>query len=390
MRRTVVNALRAGSLCVLGAGLAGCGSSNWWMFQGSLAHTGHYPGRSPIVPLHLRWNAALLPGTVSLTPPVFGRGKIFIGSGYGNSRLYALSPNNGGTIWSFAAAANSGFFGAPAAAGDTVYAATLGQNPHVYALRQANGAPLWQTPLPVGSSASVAVGAGRVFVNTDQHKLYALNQASGAILWSANTSPGVSSEESSPAVGFGKVFVGSDDGLFAFNVLSGNQLWKFPLNDTPGFSSPVINASVAGGNPALVYIGTNDRKLYAVRETNGTQAWSFTASATLAFGSVALAEGKVFLFDFQTVTALDANTGAVVWTHAASQIPRHSPAVAYGVLYYSDDARVHGVRTSNGAPVWASPIPGNGNANAPGNALGIEFELLVVPNKGHVHAFTGP
>src|SRR3546814_4833062 len=65
------------------------------------------------------------------------------------------------------------------------------------------------------SNASVAVGLGMVFVNTDQHQLFALNQGTGAVIWSANTSPGATSQESSPSIAFGKVYVGSDDGVFA-------------------------------------------------------------------------------------------------------------------------------------------------------------------------------
>lgn len=389
MNRKVVDSFLTVSVsCILGVAFAGCGgSSKWWMFQAGPAHSGLYPERSPIAPLHLKWDKSLLSGTDSLTPPVFGEDKIFIGSNVG--KLYALSPSNGHMLWSFSAASNNEFYGAAAAASNRVYAATLGTNAHVYALKQANGALVWKTPLSLGSRASVAVGLGRVFVNSDQHKLYALHQGTGAILWSANTSPGASSQESSPAFGFGKVFVGSDDGLYAFDPVSGSQLWKFPLTGGVGFSSAVLLEKVPAGTSPLVYISTNDRKLYAVKVSDGTQAWSYTGSATLAFSSVAVAEGKVFLFDYNKISALDTLTGTVVWTQTVSAIPRHSPAISYGVLYYSDNSFVRGIRTTNGTPVWDASIPGNGNANAPGEALAIEFGMVVVPNKGHVYAFTG-
>ncbi|MEX2154000.1 MAG: PQQ-binding-like beta-propeller repeat protein [Gemmatimonadaceae bacterium] len=373
----------------LAVALAACttASADWWTFQHDAGRTGYVRGGMGRNPQPF-WNAPLVMGTTSLTAPVLGAVndsfRVFIGSGYGDRKLYALSPHTGAQLWTFTASANTGFFGAPTAANDNVYAATKGNTPHVYAVRQVNGAPVWQTPLPgTGSGASVAVQHGMVFVNTDQHVLHAFAQGNGALVWSANTSPGATSQESSPAVGFGRVYVGSDDGLFAFDVGTGAQAWKYNLTAIVGFSSPVIDTAT----PRLVFIGTNDMKLHAVNATTGAGVWTYTASATLAFSSVAVAQGKVFVFDYTKVVALDRNTGALVWTHVAGSIPRHSPAIARDVLFYSDNQAVVGLNINTGAPVWKAPIPGNGAQNAPGADMAIGLEILLVPNKGHVHAF---
>jgi outer membrane protein assembly factor BamB len=367
-------------------------SSGWWMFQKDVDHSGYVVGGMGKSP-KLYWDASLVSGTVSLTAPVFGligdTARVFIGSGYGDGKLYALTPSTGAVQWTFTAAPSTGFFGTPAAANNTLYAATLGTSPHVYAVAQATGALVWQTPLPsVGSRASVAVAQDRVFVNTDQHKLYALNQGTGAILWSATTTSGATSQESSPAVSvaLNTVYVGSDSALHAFNMTTGAVLWRYPLTGIPGFSSPVIQPA-SGSTPALVLIGTNDRKLHAVNATTGAGVWVLTTGATLAFGSVAMAPGKVFLFDFSSVVALNAATGAGLWTQVAPQIPRHSPAIGGGVLFYSDDQAVYGLSTATGVPVWKAPIPGNGNPNSPGAEMAIALEILLVPNKGHLYAF---
>jgi outer membrane protein assembly factor BamB len=399
LRTGVRRTLGSATLLTLAASVAGCpprfpgppttATSGWWTFQHDLGRTGYLVGAIGSSP-KLFWDVPVVSGTISLTPPVFGAigdtFRVFIGSGYGDNKMYALSPYTGAVLWTFPAAANNGFFGAPAAANDNVYAATLGSTPQVYALGQANGGLVWQTPLPVGSRASVAVGQGRVFVNTDQHKLYALNQQTGAVLWSASTSTGTTSQESSPSLGFNNVYVGSDSALFAFNVATGALVWNYPLTDVVGFSSPVIQIA-SGTTPALVLIGTNDRKLHAVNALTGAAVWGYTASATLAFGSVAIAQGKVFVFDFSSVVALDVNTGALLWTQATPRIPRHSPAVVGSVLYYSDDQAVNELNTGTGAPVWKAAIPGNGDPNSPGAEMASALEILLVPNKGHVHAF---
>jgi outer membrane protein assembly factor BamB len=176
--------------------------SDWWTFQHDVGHTGFVRGGMGRNPKQI-WSTALVAGTTSLTPPVFGAirdtFRIFIGSGYGGDTLFALSPNNGAILWKFAGHINNGFFGAPVAADSNVYAATLGQTPHVYAVRQRNGTLVWQTPLPTGTRASVTVGYGRVYVHTDDHRVYALSQANGAILWSSVTTPSCTHSTRSPA-----------------------------------------------------------------------------------------------------------------------------------------------------------------------------------------------
>ena len=362
-------------------------SSDWWTFQHDLGHTGFVRGgmgRSP----KLVWNTSLVGGTVSLTPPVFGgiadTFRIFIGSGYGGDTLFALAPGNGSILWKFAGHPNNGFFGAPVAADSNVYTATLGATPFVYCVRQKNGALVWQTPLPSGTRASVTVGQGRVYVYSDDHKLRALSQATGAILWTASTTPTTMSQESSPALDSNFVYVGSDSGLHAFNALTGAFLWMYPTNGITGFSSPVIQPSSGG---TIVVIGDNSGRLHAVNAQTGAPVWSYLAAATLAFGSAAGAQGRVFLFDFSNVAAVDVNAGALLWKQPAPLIPRHSPAIARDVLFYHDDQTVFGLNTGTGLPVWKAPVPGNGNPNSPGSEMAIALEMLLVPNKGHLHAF---
>jgi len=118
-----------------------------------------------------------------------------------------------------------------------------------------------------------------------------------------------------------------------------------------------------------------------------TEAWSFTGDASLASGSVAVAEKKVFLFNYNKITALKANTGSVVWEQQTISLPRHSPAIANGILHYSDSQMVRGIRINDGVEVWSASIRGNGDPNSPGNELAIAKGMVVVPNKGHIYAF---
>lgn len=359
--------------------------SNWWMFRADLAHTGHVREPVPMPPLVQKWNRALVSGMTSLTPPAFGRNAIFIGSGYGGSTLYALSKADGATIWSFSDAPY-GFYGAPVSANGHVYVLSLGTATKVIALRAQDGSVAWQTLVPAVLGASPAVAFGMVFVSGRNGMLYALEQETGAIAWSSDISPDTFSA-SSPAIGFGRVFVGSSDGMYAFRDSDGLRKWKFTTSSVTGWSAPVIHSDVGLGNPVLIFITTADRKLYAVSLPNHTAAWTFPGDAALHGASVAVADRKVFLNNWTHVTALDATSGNTVWDHQTAQGTIHSPAIANGILYYTDTQKIYALRISDGIEIWNAPIAGNGDANAPGNEIAIADGLVVVPNKGHVYAF---
>lgn len=370
------------------------GATRWWMFQGDLRHSGRNSGLNGAQPHTLLWNVPLVTGTVQFTPPVFGKNKILIGTGIGDGKLYALSPSNGSIVWSFSAPAGNGFSGAAAAVGNRVYAATSGPSAQAYALNESTGAIVWQTPLAGASSAAIAVAAGHVFVSSDQNRVYALNAASGGVVWSTPTSPGAGTQASAPAVEFGRVYAGSNDGLFAFNALTGAQMWKFPLASAPSWSSAVVYVSPAGAR--LVYINTvggggASPMVHAVNAMTGAQVWSYTGPGMFGAHTSALADGKLFIFEYLTLKALDAATGAPLWSYTPAPAPAAAlvGAMAVGdrLVYFADSQTIRGVNIGTGTLVWNAPIPGNGNPNAPGNSPGIEFELLVVPNKGHVYAF---
>ena len=78
----------------------------------------------------------------------------------------------------------------------------------------------------------------------------------GAPIWEFETGGIV---ESSPAIGSdGTVYVGSHDKkLYAINGKSGVKLWEFETGQLVG-SSPAI------GSDGTVYVGSKDKKLYAI------------------------------------------------------------------------------------------------------------------------------
>jgi hypothetical protein len=92
------------------------------------------------------------------------------------------------------------------------------------------------------------------------------------------------------------------------------------------FSSP----AVVGG---IVYVGSVGNMVYALNATTGAQVWSYPTGREV-FSSPAVADGVVYVgSEDHNVYALDATTGAKIWNYTTGSWVDSSPAVVDGVVY---------------------------------------------------------
>jgi outer membrane protein assembly factor BamB len=169
-------------------------------------------------------------------------------------------------------------------------------------------------------------------------------------LWNYTTGLGV---ESSPAVVGNVVYIGSDDGrIYALNATTGVPLWSY-LNDID--SSPAVVNGV-------VFIGSSDGNVYALDASNGAKLWNYTTApsplpshvGSNACYSPAVVGGVVYVGsqDFK-IYALNAANGEVLWSYATGGQIFSSPAVANGVVYIgSDDGNLYALNAGSGAYLW--------------------------------------
>ena len=155
---------------------------------------------------------------------------------------------------------------------------------------------------------------------------------------------------SSPAAADRMIFIGSTNGnLYAIRQETGTQVWKF---ETKGriVSSPAV---VAG----LVYFNSYDSTFYAVDEFTGQLKWKFSTNGELRFAakhihgmdpapelmpdpfdfflsSPVVANGVVYFGSGDHyVYAVDAATGALKWKFRTGDVVHATPAFADNVLY---------------------------------------------------------
>jgi len=155
---------------------------------------------------------------------------------------------------------------------------------------------------------------------------------------------------SSPAVAGGLVYVGSDDGkVYAIDIKSGLAKWQFK-------SGARITSSPAVAN-GTVFFESYDGNLYALEAAGGTLKWKFATGGERRFagrnlhGTLPKGETMPDPFDFflsspavwnrivyfgsgdGNIYALDTASGALKWKFATGDVVHASPAIADGTLY---------------------------------------------------------
>lgn len=217
------------------------------------------------------------------------------------------------------------------------------------------------------------------------------------------------SEASSPVAEGGLIYVGGGDGaVYALDVSSGAQRWRFQTGaDLPTDSNLVVVPRGAGigeqlgaalnadkqrrasgrklltATPVLAsgsaYIGSWDHRMYALDAANGNLHWAYDAHAPIAAG--ALVHGDLLLFATHgrlteppgRVVALDRRSGREIWsfTESWTRGKLHDRLTLHeGVLYVvSWDAAPYqrgGVETAQtwvraldattGRPLWGTKV----------------------------------
>jgi outer membrane protein assembly factor BamB len=199
------------------------------------------------------------------------------------------------------------------------------------------GKVLWRTPLPARSESSPLVHNGKVIFGCESGDIFALDEKTGKVRWTVHTNGPV------------KGALAYDDGmLFATNYAgevyaldAGNGQVKWTAHSQGGgflhgggiYSTP----AVAFGR---VYLGGLDGRVYSFEEKTGDLAWSQSTGAEV-YSSPAVADTPhapptVFVgSQDKRFYALDAKTGAIRWEHPMNGNVLGSSSVVDRTVYVS-------------------------------------------------------
>jgi eukaryotic-like serine/threonine-protein kinase len=339
------------------------------MFRGNLEHTGVY--NAPGVPRfnRVKWKFHTK-GSVVSSPAISGA-VAYVGSTDHN--LYAVDLASGEQKWKFKT--ESRVTSSPAVSGGVVYFGSMDGN--FYAVDASSGQQKWKfktggerrytathlhgaTPVTESMpdpfdfySSSPEVVAGVVYFGSGDGNVYALDAATGGLKWKFKTGDVV---HSSPAVSNGTVFIGGWDTFFyALDAATGKEKWRFKTGDDQDIHNQIGIQSSPVVVDGTVYFGCRDSKVYALDASTGTQKWFFSNKGSWVIGSPAVYNGKIYFAtsDSALFHALDAKTGAPVFSLTFTWPMFSSPAIAGNMLYLgTHEGKLATIDLTTQKPSW--------------------------------------
>ncbi|MBE7499039.1 MAG: PQQ-binding-like beta-propeller repeat protein [Verrucomicrobiales bacterium] len=190
---------------------------------------------------------------------------------------------------------------------------------------------------------------------------------------------------SSPALGTnGTVYVGSSDRkLYALDGATGQKLWEY---ETGGG----VDSSPAVGDDGTVYVGSHDAWVYAMDGATGLLRWKFLTGSNVVSSPAIGMDGVVFVgSNDRRLYALNGTTGQKVWEFLTGGAVESSPAVGPdGTVYVgSADQKLYAVNGRTGEKLWEAGI--GGKVGSP--ALDANGRVYVgSTTTGRLYALDGP
>lgn len=245
------------------------------------------------------WGPIDLGGSRPWSNAAYDAGRVFAVNYDG--LLRAFDAASGALLWSKQLPGQSAFDSPPTASGGVVYVVGAGSGVTLYAVDEQNGAVNWTQTLFSGSDSSPAVTSNGVFVAFACNNVYAFSPQDGFPFW-VHSGPCTGGGGSTPVLFGGRLHVGGFlEEKLMFDAPTGAVLGTFPPGPPPAFS----------GSTGFFLTGSI---LKARDAYSGAVRWSFTGDGTLSSAPIVV-NGYVYIGSRSgKVYALDASTGANVWT----------------------------------------------------------------------------
>lgn len=237
----------------------------------------------------------------------------------------------------------------------------------LYALRASDGRLIWQTPLGAGGRGALEFAlqfARGVLYLAANGVVSAVSARDGTLLWHTQVCDGLHTMLVDGADGTNaRIYVGSG-GLTALHAGEGSELWHVGVQ-----GSGIFSLQLAGGT---LCAGTTDNRALTIDPADGRLRWGYQGSMVQVLSRPAIvgatfylaahastpisgATGVIGMQTVETIVALRASDGAVVWRH---QLVLGMPTSA---VARAGDPVVSG---GDGAMVYAAAGPTGGDVIA--------------------------
>jgi outer membrane protein assembly factor BamB len=250
-----------------------------FMFRGDLHRSGVYDSKAPENNT-LLWSFDTGNYIIQSSPVVVDDRAYFGGD---DTNVYCLDAQTGDEIWNYTT--GNAVKSTPLVFDDVVYVGSTDGN--FYAIDAESGEKQWNYTLPTYGQiwSSSAISNDLIFFGADDGILYALNISNTSapdLEWTFLTGWLI---QSSPAVNWPYVYIGSaDGGLYCIWANNGTQKWVFePIDIYDIYSTPTISNG-------SVYIGAGEYDiggaLYCIDALTGEEKWKFLPPGEGRFSEV--------------------------------------------------------------------------------------------------------
>jgi outer membrane protein assembly factor BamB len=359
---------------------------------------------------------------------------MFFRGGTDDNTMYCFNATDGKILWTYSPGTSDGYFTTgPAVAYGMVY--ELNKDGNLYAIDIATGKLDWkyQGPGTLLWPGFPTVADGKVYATTGEVAQYGgqvgtsefacLNAYTGAVNWKLPIEALAPRE--SVAIAYGHLYLIPGTVTSAVDSISGseytaiNQVWaigtdEIPTSDWTMWRADPSHSSIAQVGPSnlslawnfttngavisspsvakgIVYVGSQDKNIYALGAWSGNLIWKFTTQDAQV-STPALANGKVYTGgDDGYVYCLDAYTGALVWkTFVNGDLPytygsfvlKSSPAVVGGKVYIGSlDGNMYVLDAGDGHIDWKYATGGSILSSPAVDGNGVYF-TSEEPNSG--------
>jgi len=227
----------------------------------------------------------------------------------------------------------------------------------IHALARADGTSVWSVRTDGSITGSPAVVDDRIIAATGRGSIYALEAATGRIAWQKAV---VGEISRSVAVADGTIYLPVEGEIVAVSASDGSILWRVTLATDGGVGTPTVANGIVSAATGLDGADVAAHAVGTVDALTGKPGWRYVSPTQAQIYTPAVAGDRAYVVGHdRLLVALDATTGAVVWSIERQSEIEALPAVVGNVVYIvGNGGPVEAIDATTGAPLWSVPIKG--------------------------------
>jgi outer membrane protein assembly factor BamB len=214
----------------------------------------------------------------------------------------------------------------------------------VFALGKDTGRVIWETEVGGAVKGAPALENGIIYVGAYGGTVAALRLSGGGVKWTSGSQGGglggSGNFYATPAVAFGRVYIGNTDGrMYSFEKDTGNLAWSHSTGD---FVYAAAVAADTDDTPPTVYFGSYDGTFYALHARSGDVRWERPAGGAVS-GASSVIGHTVYVANLakRRTLGFDIRNGNRVFTFKDGA---YNPAISNGrMLFLTGYKQIYGL-----------------------------------------------